>query len=289
MPTFKLTIEYDGTDYHGWQVQPGMRTIQGVLEEAMARIMEEPVHVTGAGRTDAGVHALGQVASLRADFRHPPDTLRRALASLLPPDVVVTRVEEAPPGFDAQRWARWKRYRYTLLTRPYPSALERRYALFVSRPLRVGAMADAAEILIGEHDFSSFQAAHSSAEHPLRRIYAAGFRLQGDHLFFEISADGFLRHMIRVIMGTLLDVGKGKLTPKDVKAILEAKDRNQASKTLSSHGLCLLEVGYRPFDASEVSQRYSSAESDPSEDSLSNATPQASEHEPWLTPGMQRC
>ncbi len=289
MPTFRLTIEYDGTDYHGWQVQPGVRTIQGVLQEAMARIIGRPVHVTAAGRTDAGVHALGQVASLRADFRHPPDTFRRALTSLLPPDVVVTRVEEAPDGFDAQRWARWKRYRYTILTRPYPSALERRFALFVPRPLWMSAMADAAEMLIGEHDFRSFQAAHSSAEHPLRRIYAARFHLEGDHLHFEISADGFLRHMIRIIMGTLLDVGKGKLTPKDVKAILEAKDRNHASKTISSHGLCLLEVGYRPFDASEVSQRWSRAESDPSEESRPNATPQASEHEAWLTPGMLRC
>jgi len=144
MPTFKLTIEYDGTDYHGWQVQPWMATIQGTLEHAMARIIGAPVHVKGAGRTDAGVHALGQVASLRAEFRHTPDILRRALTSLLPPDIVVTRVEEAPGDFDAQRWAEWKRYRYTLLTRPYPSALERCYTHFVPYPLKSDAMAEAA-------------------------------------------------------------------------------------------------------------------------------------------------
>ena len=253
MPTFKLTIEYDGTDYHGWQVQPGMPTVQGVLEEAMARIIGEPVHVSGAGRTDAGVHAIGQVASLRAQFRHPPDTLRLALTSLLPPDIVVTAVEEAPERFDAQRWAHWKRYRYTLLIRPYPSAIERRYTLFVPQPLKMTSMVEAANILIGEHDFSSFQAAHSSADHPVRRIYAAQFRHEAAHLVFEITAGGFLRHMIRIIMGTLLDVGKGKLTPEDVKAILEAKDRNQASKTLSPHGLCLLEVGYQPISI-EVSK-----------------------------------
>ena len=247
MPTFKLTIEYDGTDYHGWQVQLGLATIQGVLEEAMARIIGAPVHVKGAGRTDAGVHALGQVASLHAAFRHPPDTLRRALTSLLPPDIVVTRVEEAPDGFDAQRWARWKRYRYALLTRPYPSALERRSTLFVPPPLQTGSMSEAASWLIGEHDFSSFQAAHSSVESSIRRIYDARFRVEGDHLFFEITANGFLRHMIRIVMGTILDVGRGKLQPNDVKAILEVKDRNKASKTLSAHALCLMEVGYQPF------------------------------------------
>lgn len=251
MPTFKLTIEYDGTVYHGWQVQPGLPTIQGVLEEALAQIIGEPVHVTGAGRTDAGVHALGQVASVRGDFRHPPETLRRALISALTPDIVVTRVEDAPDGFDAQRWAKWKRYRYTLLTRPFPSALERRYTLFVPRPLKIDSMADAAGMLIGEHDFSSFQAAKSSVEHTIRRVYAARFHHGTDHLYFEIAADGFLRHMIRIIIGTLLDVGRGKLAPEDLKAILEAKDRNQASKTISAHALCLLEVGYERFEITE--------------------------------------
>ncbi len=247
MPTFKLTIEYDGTNYHGWQVQPGMTTIQGVLQEAMARIAGEEVTIIGAGRTDAGVHALGQVASLRAKFSHPPDTLRRALTSLLPPDIAVTAVEEAPDDFDAQRWARWKRYRYTLLTRPYPSALERRYTLFVPRPLHIDAMAEAAASLTGVHDFTSFQAASSSAVHPVRQIFAAQFPQEGNHLYFEVAADGFLRHMIRIIMGTLLDVGYGKLVPGDIKAILESRDRNQASKTLSGHALCLVEVGYQPY------------------------------------------
>ncbi len=247
MATFKLTIEYDGTEYHGWQVQPGMNTIQGVLEHAMARIIGAPVHVKGAGRTDAGVHALGQVASLRADFRYPPDTLRRALTSLLPPDIVVTRVEVAPEDFDAQRWAQWKRYRYTLLTRPYPSALERRYTLFVPRPLRIDAMAEAAEVFIGRHDFTSFKAAKSSVEQPVRQVYVAQVRQEGDHLLFEIIANGFLRHMVRIIVGTLLDIGRDKLTPGDLKVILEAKDRNKASKTASAHALCFLEVSYESF------------------------------------------
>jgi tRNA pseudouridine38-40 synthase len=247
MPTFKLTIEYDGTDYHGWQVQPGLPTVQGTLQEAVARIVGERIHVAGAGRTDAGVHALGQVASLRADFRHPPETLKRALASLLPPDIVVTRVEEAPDGFDAQRWAEWKRYRYTLLTRPYPSALRRRYTLFVGRPLDVEAMGEAARLLVGKHDFSSFQAAKSSVDDPVRRIFEARFRREEDHLLFEIVADGFLRHMVRIIMGTLLSVGRGQLTPSDLRGIREARDRNMASKTVSPNALCLVEVGYEPF------------------------------------------
>ena len=247
MSTFKLTIEYDGTDYHGWQVQPGMTTIQGTLQKAVKRIVGKGVHVMGAGRTDSGVHALGQVASLRAEFSHPPDTLRRALTSVLPPDIVVTAVEEMDNDFHAQRWAKWKRYRYTLLTRPYPSAIERRYALFVPYPLKIDAMADAARALIGTHDFSAFQAAHSSVTSSVRTVLVAEFRQEGDHLSFEIVAGGFLRHMIRIIMGTLLDVGRGRLRPEDLKAILEGKDRNHASKTISPHALCLLEVGYQPF------------------------------------------
>ena len=247
MTTYKLTIEYDGTDYHGWQVQPGMTTIQGTVQDAVARICGKEVHVMGAGRTDAGVHAFGQVASLRAEFHHPPDTFRRALTSVLPPDIVVTAVEEMTNDFHAQHSARWKRYRYTLITRPYPSAIERRYTLFVPYPLRTDAMADAARSLVGTHDFSTFQAAHSSAESAVRTVLVAEFRQQGDHLIFEIVADGFLRHMIRIIIGTLLDVGRGRLQPEDFKAILEGQDRNLASKTISSHALCLLEVGYKPF------------------------------------------
>ncbi len=247
MPTFKLTIEYDGTDYHGWQVQPGMTTIQGTLQGAVARIVGKDVHVMGAGRTDAGVHALGQVASLRAEFHHPPDTFRRALTSVLPPDIVVTAVEEMDNDFHAQYSAQWKRYRYSLLTRRYPSALERRYTLFVPYPLQTDAMADAAGSLIGIHDFSAFQAAHSSVESPIRTIMVAEFRQQGDHLSFEIVANGFLRHMIRIIMGTLLDIGRGRLQSEALQAILEEKDRKHASKTISPHGLCLLEVGYHPF------------------------------------------
>jgi tRNA pseudouridine38-40 synthase len=247
MSTFKLTIEYDGTDYHGWQVQPGMTTIQGILEDAVARIVGQGVHVMGAGRTDAGVHALGQVASLRASFGHPPDTLRRAMTSALPPDIVVTSVEDADDDFHAQRCAKWKRYRYTLLTRPYPSALDRRYTLFVPYPLDRDAMAEAARALIGTYDFSAFRAADSSVQSSVRTILAAEFRQERDHLIFDIVADGFLRHMIRIIMGTLLDVGRGKLRTDDLKTILEGRNRNHASKTISSHGLCLLEVGYHPF------------------------------------------
>lgn len=247
MTTYKLTIEYDGTDYHGWQVQPGMTTIQGTLEEAVAQIVGYRVHVMGAGRTDAGVHALGQVASLHAEFCHPADTFRKALTSVLPPDIVVSRVEAMDEDFHAQRCAKWKRYRYTLLMRPYPSALERQYALFVPRPLKIDAMNDAVKALIGTHDFSAFQAAHGSAESPVRTVLMAEFRQDKEHLSFEIVGDGFLRHMIRIIMGTLLDIGRGRLQPENLQAILESRDRNRASKTVAPHALCLLEVGYHPF------------------------------------------
>lgn len=248
MTTFKLTLEYDGTDYHGWQVQPGMTTIQGTLQEALTQICGAKVDVMGAGRTDAGVHALGQVASLRTHFNHPADTLRRALTSILPSDIVVTRAEVMEDNFHAQRCARWKRYRYTVLMRRYPSALERRYTLFVPYSLRLDSMADAARYLIGTHDFSAFQAAHGSAETSIRTVWVAEFVRRGDHLTFEIVADGFLRHMIRIIVGTLLDVGRGKLRPEDFKAIHEGRNRNRASKTIAAHGLCLINVGYETFD-----------------------------------------
>jgi tRNA pseudouridine38-40 synthase len=255
MTTFKLTIEYDGTDYHGWQVQPGLTTIQGTLQDAVARICKKPISVMGAGRTDAGVHAIGQVASLRAAFHHPPDTFRRALTSVLPPDIVVRTVEEVDDDFHAQYSARWKRYRYTLLTRPYPSAIGRRYTLFVPHSLRIEAMRDAAKALIGAHDFSAFQAAHSSVESSARTVFIAEFLQEGDHLVFEIVADGFLRHMIRIIMGTLLEVGRGKLRSDDLQVIRDSKDRNKASKTISPHALCLLEVGYHPFDGYSEKKR----------------------------------
>jgi tRNA pseudouridine38-40 synthase len=244
MRRFKLILEYEGTAYHGWQVQPGLATIQGVLQATLTRIAGIPVEVTGAGRTDAGVHALGQVASFAADLRLDPLTLRKALNANLPLDIVVCCVEEAPPDFDARRSARSRTYRYTILRRDYPSAWLARHSLYVPYPLDAGAMADAARMLIGTHDFSAFRAGTCAAATPVRSVVDASWRVAGDLLHFEITANAFLQHMVRIILGTLLEVGRGKRTPSEVAMILVSRERRRAGKTAPPHGLCLVEVHY---------------------------------------------
>jgi tRNA pseudouridine38-40 synthase len=244
MRWYRLTLEYEGTAYHGWQVQPGLPTVQGTLQEALARLARAPVQVMGAGRTDAGVHASGQVASFVAALRLDPPVLQRALNALLPRDIAVVAAAEAPPGFDARRDARGRTYRYSLLCRPHRAALGRDLILHIPRPLDREAMAAAASCLVGEHDFSAFRAAHCSAPSPFRRVGEARFLREGDRLHFLITADAFLQHMVRIIMGTLLQVGDGKLTPQGFQAVLESRDRARAGKTLDPRGLCLVRVLY---------------------------------------------
>lgn len=244
MRRFKLLLEYEGTAYHGWQVQPGLRTIQGNLQKVLARIAGTPVQVTGAGRTDAGVHALGQVASFAADLRLDPLTLRRALNASLPPDIVVCHAEEAPAEFDARRSACSKTYRYTLLCREYPSAWLGRHTLYVPSSLDVEAMAAAAEKVIGTHDFSAFRAGTCTARTPVRTIQGAAWRIERDLWHCEITANAFLQHMVRILVGTFLEVGRGKRAPAEVAEILASRDRRRAGKTAPPQGLCLVQVHY---------------------------------------------
>jgi tRNA pseudouridine38-40 synthase len=244
MRWFKLVLEYEGTAYHGWQVQPGLSTVQGILQDTLARIAGAPVQVTGAGRTDAGVHALGQVASFMADLRLNPRTLRRALNASLPPDIVVCQAEEAPPDFDARRSARSKHYRYTILRRDYPSAWLARHCLFVSSPLNLELMAEAAQVVVGTHDFSAFRAGTCTASTPVRTVLDACWRAEGDLLHFEITGNAFLQHMVRILVGTFLEVGRGRRAPAQVAEILAARDRRRAGKTVAPHGLCLVQVRY---------------------------------------------
>ncbi len=244
MSHFKLILEYEGTAYHGWQVQPGLPTIQGLLQEALAQIVGAPVQVTGAGRTDAGVHALGQVASFRADTRLDLLTLRRALNAHLPRDVVVRQAEEVPPKFDARRSARSRTYRYSILCRDHPSALLARHSLYVPHSLEFAAMARAAELVIGTHDFSAFRAGTCTAATPVRTVLEASGRPEGDLWHFDITANAFLQHMVRILVGTLLEVGSGKRHPSHVGDVLAGRDRRRAGKTAPAHGLCLVEVSY---------------------------------------------
>jgi tRNA pseudouridine38-40 synthase len=244
MRRLKLVLEYDGTAYRGWQVQPGLDTVQGRLEAALSRVAGTAVAVMGAGRTDAGVHALGQVASCSAAIRLDDRALRRALNALLPRDIVVSRVETVDAAFDARRSARSKTYCYTLLRRDYPSARHARYALWVPFAVDAPAMADAARHFVGTHDFSAFRAGTCAAATPVRTVTCAAWTTEGDLWRFEIAGNGFLQHMVRIVVGTLLEVGRGRRLASDVPRILASLDRRRAGKTAPPHGLCLVAVDY---------------------------------------------
>lgn len=240
---YRLIVEYDGTDFHGWQLQPGARTVQGELEVAVARLFGVPVRVTAAGRTDAGVHAAGQVVCFRADREMAPATVRRALNALTGDDLSVCGVDCVDNGFDPRRHAASRRYVYRIWNRSEPSPFWRRYAWFVPRALDVAAMHRVAVQLCGEHDFSSFRGAGCDAAHPRRRVTRSTLTVDGPLLAYEIEATAFLRHMVRNIVGTLVEVGVGQ-RPPDLQPLLAARDRTQAGATAPACGLCLVEVRY---------------------------------------------
>jgi tRNA pseudouridine38-40 synthase len=251
MRLLKLTVAYDGGAYVGWQRQADGTSIQGLIEEALARIEGQPVTVTGAGRTDAGVHALGQVASVRVETTHSCDTYVRALNAALPEDVRVRRVEEMPETFHARFDARAKTYRYRILTGPIASPFELRYAWHVTFPLDREAMRIALASCVGEHDFAAFQAAGSIVSGTVRTIHRATLeeaRTEVDPetplLTLTVTGDGFLRHMVRTLTGTLIEVGRGRRPASDLPRLLEARDRAQAGETAPPHGLFLVEVTY---------------------------------------------
>jgi tRNA pseudouridine38-40 synthase len=245
MRTIKLLIEYDGTNYLGWQVQPKGVTIQGLIEEKLANLTGEPVHLTGSGRTDAGVHALGQVAHFKTTSRLDAQTIQRALNSLLPPDMVVRQVEEVGEGFHARRSSKSKVYEYRILNRHLRSAFYRGTAWHIPQTLNIMEMKKAARSLIGEDDFSSFQSVGSPKKTAVRNVTRAEWKRGRDGLLhFEIEANGFLKQMVRAIVGTLIEVGKGKITSEQFQRILDSRDRKQAGPTAPAHGLFLKEVKY---------------------------------------------
>ena len=279
MTTFKLTLAYDGTDFVGWQRQASGRSVQALLEEALSPIEGTPVTVIGAGRTDAGVHALGQVASLC--LTHPIDApeLRRALNATLPPDVRVLAVETAPDGFNARYAAHSKSYRYHIICADIIGPFDRRFAWHITEPLDVAAMRRAAHCLRGRHDFSAFQSAGSRVASAVREIMLSqlvsqvrnsviNFPERGARanvelgtlgaspvsdtelkIVYAVTGDGFLRHMIRAIVGTLVEIGAGRLKPDAMDEILASRDRHRAGPTAPSRGLFLTEVHY---DAGEA-------------------------------------
>jgi tRNA pseudouridine38-40 synthase len=258
MRSLKLTISYDGTDFVGWQRQAAGTSIQGLLEAILAEIEGAPVAVAGAGRTDAGVHALGQVASCTMTSPIAADILRRALNARLPSAVRVLRVEEVPATFHARFGARGKRYRYLIVNGALVSPFAARYAWQVAGHLDVAAMQRAAADLVGSHDFSAFQSIGTAVAHAVRTVSAAsvadvtddpppplarGAAADGRLVAIEIAADGFLRHMVRAIAGTLVDVGLGR-RPADLVPLLAAGKRALAGPTAPPEGLWLVDVNY---------------------------------------------
>jgi tRNA pseudouridine38-40 synthase len=245
MRAIKLIIEYDGTAYHGWQIQPGLMTIQGVLMEKIRQITQGEVNLIGAGRTDAGVHALGQVANFHTESTIDLTSLQKGLNSLLPPDIVVRGIEEVEEEFHARFSAKSKVYEYCILNQPYPSAICRNFAWFIPYTLDISSMKRCGEILIGTHDFSSFRAAGDESRHSVRKVLRLEIELrEGNMIVVVVEANAFLREMVRSIIGTLIDVGRGKTTLTEFKKIFRAQDRRRAGMTAPAHGLFLKEVTY---------------------------------------------
>jgi tRNA pseudouridine38-40 synthase len=241
----KLTIEYDGTAYHGWQIQPGLKTIQGVMKERIAQITQGRVTLLGSGRTDAGVHALGQVANFHTESTIDLIVLQRGLNSLMAPDIVITDVEEVEEGFHARFSARSKVYEYHILNKPFPSALLRAYAWFIPHELDLPSMQRCGRLLIGSHDFSSFRASGDESRHSMREVIRLEIeRREGNLIVIVIEANAFLREMVRSIVGTLVDVGRGKTSLEEFEEIFQARDRRQAGMTAPARGLFLTEVKY---------------------------------------------
>jgi tRNA pseudouridine38-40 synthase len=241
---FKLVIEYDGTAYQGWQVQPNGPTIQAALEDAIRQMLGESVRVAAAGRTDAGVHASGQVVSFTVQRTVACDVLLGGLNALTPDDISIRSAEVVEDDFDPRRTARSRVYVYRIWNARWPSPFWRRYAWHVPRPLDCERMRRAAADLIGEHDFTSFQAAGGDAEHAVRRVLRSDIERDGPLVSYTIEATAFVRHMVRNIVGTLAEVGSGSRPPADVQVLLAARDRTAAGPTAPALGLCLTEVTY---------------------------------------------
>jgi tRNA pseudouridine38-40 synthase len=254
--TFRATVAYDGTDFFGWQIQPGRRTVQGLIEDAIESTTGRRVRVTGAGRTDRGVHATGQVASFDLATSLPTATLERALNATLPRDVALSGLAPAPAGWNARRLAVARVYIYTIARRRSP--LARRTAWEMWAGLDLGRIRAASRALLGEHDMSTFTTSPPEGKSRVVRLSRVDWREEGDVLLAEFEADRFLRGMVRRIVGTLVEVGRGKREPDDVARILNARDRTLAGPTAPARGLCLVSATY-PEAASEGEEPRSAA------------------------------
>lgn len=246
MRNIRLTVSYDGTDYHGFQSQPNTdRTIQGQLEKAIHKLTGEELHVIGSGRTDAGVHARGQVVNFHTSSSIPISRWAFALNSILPHDIIITEAMEAPADFHARKSAISKTYRYSICNNRFPDVLARRIQYHVPLPLAYEPMQQALDCLIGEHDFTSFCSVKSTQLSHVRTIYEARLERENDGLYhIYVTGNGFLYNMVRIIAGTVIEVGLGKRTVEQFRSLLTEKDRTKGGITAPPHGLVLWQVNY---------------------------------------------
>ena len=244
MRNIKLTIEYDGKPYNGWQKQPNKPNIQGEIERAIYNITKEEVDLIGSGRTDAGVHALGQVANFKTNSNIPIEKLALAINSQLKNSIIIKKAEEVDERFHSRYNAKHKTYRYIINNSPCGTAIYRNLEYCFPIKLDVAKMQEAAKYFEGEHDFKAFKSSGTSAKNSVRTIYNASVKQEGEKIIIELTGNGFLYNMVRIISGTLLDVGLQKIKPEEIKNIIEEKDRKKAGKTLPAHGLYLVEVKY---------------------------------------------
>ena len=250
MKRIKLVTAYDGTNYHGSQIQNNGETIEGVLSEELSSLLKEEIHLIGASRTDAGVHARGNVFVFDTESRIPPEKFTYALNARLPEDIRVQDSCEVPPEFHPRHQDTVKTYEYKILNRKLPLPEYRLYAHFTYETLDLDKMREACRHFIGEHDFASFCAAGSQVESTVREIYDLHVEKAGDLLTISVTGNGFLYNMVRILAGTLLKVGSGQIQPEDIPGILEAKDRKAAGPTAPAKGLTLMEIRYPEYEDS---------------------------------------
>ena len=240
----RLTVAYDGTAYHGWQIQPGVVTIESKLNECLSDLLKEDIQVIGASRTDSGVHALGNIAVFDTHARMPAEKISYALNQRLPEDIKIQKSEEVASDWHPRRCESRKTYEYKIYRGEFPMPVNRLYALFTYHKLDVEKMRRAAGYLVGEHDFKSFCQSGAQVETTIRTIYSTEIIEQGNELIIRVCGGGFLYNMVRIIAGTLLEVGQGKRAPEDILQILEKKDRSAAGPTAPAHGLMLMKYDF---------------------------------------------
>lgn len=249
MRNIKITIEFDGTNYAGWQFQPGLPNIQNEIEQALFKLVQQKTNVTGAGRTDAGVHATGMIANFFTESKFAVDIFYKGINRFLPPDIRILDAAEVDLGFNARFAAKFRKYRYSISTKRH--ALNRLYSTYVKYRLDFDALQAASRELVGIHDFRSFCCTRVELPHYLCHVFALNWHRKPDEWVLEIVANRFLHNMVRIIVGTLINVGRAKISPTDLKAILAGRDRRLAGLTAPPQGLTLVEVGYEEYPVSD--------------------------------------